>query len=152
MYFHFELLLSSSSSKLDEVHTNEIILTHCVHLELYKLIMYRCIFELFGRQNLHYFTNEGVIYYCLQNFAWTHQTIINLIHVLSGLLILFICQDRVRVQTKACQHGRMVLRSGIFLYSPQTKFGGVYRNHPVCLSVCLSICLSRVNLTLTMTI
>ena len=69
MYFHFELLLSSTSSKLDEVHTNEIILTHCVHLELYKLIMYRCIFELFGRQNLHYFTNVGVIYYCLQNFA-----------------------------------------------------------------------------------
>ena len=50
LYFHFELLLSSSSSKLDEVLTNEIILTHCVHLELYKLIMYRCIFELFGRQ------------------------------------------------------------------------------------------------------
>ena len=29
------------------------------------------------------------------------------------------------------------------LYTPpQTKFGGVYRNHPVCLSVCLSIRLS----------
>ena len=58
--FACELLLSSSSSKLDEVHTNEIILTQCVHLELYKLIMYRCIFELFGRQNLHYFINVSV--------------------------------------------------------------------------------------------
>ena len=29
------------------------------------------------------------------------------------------------------------------LYPPQTKFGGgVYRNHPVCLSVCLSVCSS----------
>ena len=150
MYFHFELLLSSSSSKLDEVHTNEIILTHCVHLELYKLIMYRCIFELFGRQNLHYFTNVGVIYYCLQNFAWT---IINLIHVLSGLLILFICQDRVRVQTKACQLSAWPNGSKVrhIFIPPANKVWGVYRNHPVCLSVCLSICLSRVNLTLTMT-
>ena len=102
------------------------LLTHCVHLELYKLIMYRCIFELFGRQNLHYFTNVGVIYYCLQNFAWTHQTIINLMHVLSGLLILFICQDRVRVQTKACQlsawpNGSKVRH--IFIH-PAAKFGG----------------------------
>ena len=49
----------------------------------------------FGRQNLHYFT-----YYLLQFTelnVWTHQTIINLIHVLSGVLILFICQDSVRV-------------------------------------------------------
>ena len=37
------------------------------------------------------------------------------------------------------------------LYPPQTKFGGVYRNHPVCLSVCLSVRLSRVNLTLAIT-
>ena len=41
------------------------------------------------------------------------------------------------------------------LYPPQTKFGGVYRNHPVCLSVCLSVRLSvrlsRVNLTLVIT-
>ena len=37
------------------------------------------------------------------------------------------------------------------LYPPQTKFGGVYRNHPVCLSVCLFVCLSRVNLTLAIT-
>ena len=29
------------------------------------------------------------------------------------------------------------------------KFGEVYRNHPVCLSVCLFVCLSRVSLTLT---
>ena len=28
------------------------------------------------------------------------------------------------------------------LYPPQTKFWGVYRNHPVCLSVCLSVCSS----------
>ena len=28
------------------------------------------------------------------------------------------------------------------LYPPQTKFGGVYRNHPVCLSVCPSVRLS----------
>ena len=27
----------------------------------------------------------------------------------------------------------------LFLYPPQTKFGGVYRNHPVCLSVCPSV-------------
>ena len=26
-----------------------------------------------------------------------------------------------------------------WLYPPQTKFGGVYRNHPVCLSVCPSV-------------
>ena len=130
--------------------TVEPLVTHCVHLEFYKLIMYRCIFELFGRRNLHYFTNVSVsqihrtvglqdkyvivpiclissrtemsdvasstmytqsqTYICsvlwnvspnrtecpmkfrkvsrtlqfrcffLQNFAWTHQTIINLIH------------------------------------------------------------------------
>ena len=34
---------------------------------------------------------------------------------------------------------------------PQTKFGGVYRNHPVCLFLCPSVCLSRVNLTLAIT-
>ena len=47
---------------------------------------------------------------------------------------------------------RMVL-SAIrkLLYPPQTKFAGVYRNHPVCLSVCPSVCLSRVNLTLVIT-
>ena len=39
----------------------------------------------------------------------------------------------------------------LLLYPPQTKFGGVYRNHPVCLSVCLSVRLSRVNLTLVIT-
>ena len=33
----------------------------------------------------------------------------------------------------------------LFLYPPQTKFGrGVYRNHPVCLSVRPSVRLSRV--------
>ena len=150
MYFHFELLLSSSSSKLDEVHTNEIILTHCDHLELYKLIMYRCIFELFGRQNLHYFTNVGVIYYCLQNFAWTHQTIINLIHVLSGLLILLICQDRVRVQTKDCQLSAWPNGSKVrhIFIPPANKVWGYIG---ITLSVCPSVCLSRVNLTLTMT-
>ena len=31
------------------------------------------------------------------------------------------------------------------LYPPQTKFGGVYRNHPVCLSVRLSV-QSKLNL------
>ena len=38
------------------------------------------------------------------------------------------------------------------LYPLQTKLvGGVYRNHPVCLSVCSSVGLSRVNLTLAIT-
>ena len=30
-----------------------------------------------------FFNNVEVIYHCLQNFAWTHQTIINFIHALS---------------------------------------------------------------------
>ena len=44
---------------------------------------------------------------------------------------------------------RIILHRSVSLslYPPQTKFGGVYRNHPVCLSVCLS----RVNLTLAIT-
>ena len=33
----------------------------------------------------------------------------------------------------------------VYLYPPQTKFGGVYRNHPVCLSVCPSV-QSKLNL------
>ena len=34
-----------------------------------------------------YFTNVDVIYYCLQNFVWTNQTIIDFIHELSHVLI-----------------------------------------------------------------
>ena len=42
-----------------------------------------------------YFTDVDFIYYCLQNFAWTHQNIINLIH--SHTLILFNSHECVRV-------------------------------------------------------
>ena len=34
-------------------------------------------------KNCMSFTNEYIVYYCIQNFAWTHQIIIDLIHVLS---------------------------------------------------------------------
>ena len=36
-------------------------------------------------------------------------------------------------------------------YTPTNEVWGVYRNHPVCLSVRLSVCLSRVNLALAIT-
>ena len=36
-------------------------------------------------------------------------------------------------------------------YTPANEVWGVYRNHPVCLSVRPSVCLSRVNFTLVIT-
>ena len=42
------------------------------------------------------FTNVDVIYYSLQNFAWIHQTLINLIPVLPRVLMLIKSRDSVR--------------------------------------------------------
>ena len=62
----------------------------------------RFVLELTVVQNLH-LANLYFILYSLQNFARTYQITINLIHVLSRMLIVFICQDSVRVYTTACQ-------------------------------------------------
>ena len=37
-----------------------------------------------------FFTNVDVSYYCLQNFAWTHHIIINLLHVLSCVDFIYL--------------------------------------------------------------
>ena len=49
------------------------------------------------RQNLHFFTNIDVLYYCLQNCIWTNQTIINYIHALSHVLIYSSVKSRLNV-------------------------------------------------------
>ena len=46
------------------------------------------------------FTNVDVIYYKLQNFAWTHQTIINLIYIIA-MCVDFKSQDSVSIYTTA---------------------------------------------------
>ena len=41
-----------------------------------NLIVVRCVLEVIVGQNLHFFNNADIIYYWIQYFAWTQQTII----------------------------------------------------------------------------
>ena len=61
------------------------------------------------RQNLHFFTNIDVLYYCLQNCIWTNQIIINYIHALSHVLIYSSVKSRLNVLTQVvnCPYNRV---------------------------------------------
>ena len=50
--------------------------THASHL-----LWFQGALELTVSQNLHFLYNINITYCCIKNFEWTHQTLINLIHV-----------------------------------------------------------------------
>ena len=74
-----------------------------------KLILVRYVLELSGKICIS-FTNIDVIYYCLQNFVWTNQTLINFILSLSPDRELIDSQQCVKIiqQIVNCQLSRMV--------------------------------------------
>ena len=71
--------------------------THVLQCTL-KLIWLDVCWNLMSDKICISFTSLDAINYCSKNFAWTHQTVINLIHGLYIMLVGFIkCQDSVRV-------------------------------------------------------
>ena len=65
----------------------------------FELIIVRCVLKPTASENLHFSLtrlNEDIINFSLQIFAWTYQTIINMLHVLSRVMVLFICKDIVK--------------------------------------------------------
>ena len=66
---------------------------------MYQNELDRCVIGTDGQtKSAFLFTNVDVINYCLQNFIWAQQTIINLMHALYVMRVGFIkFQDSVRV-------------------------------------------------------
>ena len=64
----------------------------------FKLIIVRCVLKPTASENLHFSLtrlNED-INFSVQIFARTYQTITNMLHVLSRVLVLFICKDSAK--------------------------------------------------------
>ena len=63
-----------------------------------KLIWLDVYWNLIQTKSAYLFTSSDAINYCSKNFAWTHKTVINLIHGVYIMRVGFIkCQDSVRV-------------------------------------------------------